>query len=674
MTTNVVETAPPLEQMERSRSIRILLHQRPSKLSSFGSFRTTCISKHYALNNQILAAFDTNYQSQLWGVAYHFGLKFVESALLEIPKHGYFYADKFSELRTQSTNDALRVCRSLRHIIEKDPTELDNDTPKINLLHGLAIEQSKRLPSYEEARTTTKREIARLYPNDSKHHHYQDNNDESTSSFASTLLVACGDTFSSVFCPGAANKNTSQEEYPMNFVDDVSAASGDTAKQQPRLYPSFSSEARQPDDSSTWLYSRKSMDSSRDDRSSTSLFDQAEGAMSKELSRCNKFPPYVMEQQVAKGTSSSEIGEPYCSIEPPSHNRTQSDYDLQRALFISGLQVELEDDVSYFSSVGEQESSSGKPHFAPPGALQRASGPSLEVLSSCYHEDFDMLRRRGRISVRQLPTYQGRVPGSINGCTVIAPLLCIHHFVSENSIPDRGLPDEAIVQAIDEETPNILPKIRADLGLVKNAFLIPADAHDALMQQNYMCHEQFLNVCGGNILDEAHLVSFIGELGAVGPKKLAATFFFHEHVITILQLRHDSKSAWFELIDSLPHEDTFLQVGEASTASLTRSARTEETTPTGRGCRQPSLILGSDRTLSSGEFPYNDVLVDHVPPPDAVRIRCMDVESLKVTLMWYACSVFSDDNRAYIDAYEWDEKLADFDPRVFQAYIWTEAS
>ena len=52
----------------------------------------------------------------------------------------------------------------------------------------------------------------------------------------------------------------------------------------------------------------------------------------------------------------------------------------------------------------------------------------------------------------------------------------------------------------------------------------------------------------------------------------------------------------------------------------------------------------------------------------------MEAESLKVTLMWYACSVFSPDNRAYIDAYEWDEQLAEFDPRVFQAFLWTEAS
>ena len=27
----------------------------------------------------------------------------------------------------------------------------------------------------------------------------------------------------------------------------------------------------------------------------------------------------------------------------------------------------------------------------------------------------------------------------------------------------------------------------------------------------------------------------------------------------------------------------------------------------------------------------------------------------------------------YIDTYQWDESLADFDPRVFQAFVWTEA-
>lgn len=85
-----------------------------------------------------------------------------------------------------------------------------------------------------------------------------------------------------------------------------------------------------------------------------------------------------------------------------------------------------------------------------------------------------------------------------------------------------------------------------------------------------------------------------------------------------------------------------------------------------------SLRFESEGTLNGGGF-SEEFLVDQVPPTHAVRIRCMDIESLKATILWYACSVFTPGNRAYIDTYEWDEKLSDFDPRVFQAFIWTEA-
>jgi hypothetical protein len=59
--------------------------------------------------------------------------------------------------------------------------------------------------------------------------------------------------------------------------------------------------------------------------------------------------------------------------------------------------------------------------------------------------------------------------------------------------------------------------------------------------------------------------------------------------------------------------------------------------------------------------------------PSAVRIRCTDEEAFKATLLWYACSKFNSANRKYIDMYKFDEQHSDFDPRVFQAFIWKEA-
>lgn len=70
--------------MAESGITQISLHRRQG--SNLSQYQTTCISKHYALNNQILAAFESHYRNELYQVAFHLGLKFVETALLEIPK------------------------------------------------------------------------------------------------------------------------------------------------------------------------------------------------------------------------------------------------------------------------------------------------------------------------------------------------------------------------------------------------------------------------------------------------------------------------------------------------------------------------------------------------------------------------------------------------------------
>ena len=661
------DTVPPRPTLQPSGSIRISLHRRHASLSSY---QATCISKHYALNNQILAAFESNYQNQLWPVAYQFGLRFVETALLETPKHGYFYSEKFARLRLQSTVDALRVCHSLQELVAKEPNELGKECHKIELLYNLATDQYEHLPVYEESRKRTERELARAYPKESDMYTDDDGHRRgagSSSSFTSTLL-ACGDTFSAVFCPGS-QRNISNDEYKAGFPDETSAIADEARRTN--QYPPTSTEGRQPEESiktissSSTKHTRQSADP--DGLQSTgSLLDKEEEWGEKGVDtkrKMSKFSP-----EIAIGIA-MDLPDP--ALPPYPCVRAQSDYDLQRALFISGLQVELPGlGESALSSV-EMGSISEQEPFAPPGAKKReetSPGLTTDLLSSCYHEDFDTLRNKGRVSIWRLPTYQGRIPGSTNGCTIIAPLLCIHHFVNENTDPDAGLPDQTVVQVIDDEAPTILPIVRQNLGLVKNAFLIPVDAHESLMQQNYMCQEQFLNVCGGNILDEEHLQPFLEQMSKVEPKRLAASFFFHEHVITILQLRRGSESVWFDVIDSLPREETLLRIGESSLNGSSLGCRSSDavTNSSAYGSK------GSDKEEAMDGAFSDELLVDYSPSPRAARIRCMDAESLKTTLLWYACSVFTAENRAYIDTYEWDEKLSDFDPRVFQAFIWTE--
>jgi hypothetical protein len=334
----------------------------------------------------------------------------------------------------------------------------------------------------------------------------------------------------------------------------------------------------------------------------------------------------------------------------------------------------------------------------------------LATLKQLYHEDFDQLRREGRIRVAFADTFQGRLTESTNGCTVIAPLLCMHHLLEDDDgvrggvgggdgddddvmmmIPDPGLPDNGIVQVIDKETPAILNELRTSLGLSEQAFLIPADVHDYLIENGQLHQSQFVNVVGGNILDEDHLQNLFQALEednvAVQPNvnitggrqgKLAATLFFHEHVVAILKLRREpasndslssspepkllsphsparmstrpgdkgnrSSEFWYDLIDSLPLKETLTRVDESDVDFSRRLG-----------------LSDSDEELSQAFLPMT------------ARIRCLDAESMRMCIRWYACSKFTPENCQFIDTYEWDDAQSDFDPRVFQAFIWGSA-
>jgi len=95
------------------------------------------------------------------------------------------------------------------------------------------------------------------------------------------------------------------------------------------------------------------------------------------------------------------------------------------------------------------------------------------------------------------------------------------------------------------------------------------------------------------------------------PKKAGATFFFREHVISIVQVHEHQKPPSYDLIDSLP-------------------------TLNGYG----------------------------------TRTKCSDLKALETLLKYYTTRKFSDSNCNYIDSHKWDENMADFDPRVFQAFVW----
>jgi len=138
-------------------------------------------------------------------------------------------------------------------------------------------------------------------------------------------------------------------------------------------------------------------------------------------------------------------------------------------------------------------------------------------------------------------------------------------------------------------------------------------------------------VCGGNILDDDHLHAFKSALllsnnarerDRLNGQKIAATFFFHEHVVALHVVRDDDDNTWIELIDSLPDPKT-----------------------------------------------WNDN--DNDLPQNAVRVRCTDDEIAFDTLIrHYACSKFSKEEKQFIDGTVWEDNNGESDPRVFQAFIW----
>jgi hypothetical protein len=237
----------------------------------------------------------------------------------------------------------------------------------------------------------------------------------------------------------------------------------------------------------------------------------------------------------------------------------------------------------------------------------------MRQLQKMYSQDYTRHQREGKIEVQAIDTYQGRKSESTNGCTVISALVAACHLVSHG-----GITNPQVCQVIDRECGPLLREIRGKLGLGESALIIPSDVHDHLVDRKILQQKYFEGAAGGNILDPDHFGEFI-KLISVGDdgkapwnRKAAATLFFREHVISIVKLPVGPDQVFYDLVDSMP---------------------------------------SGGRSLAS-------------------RTRCKDLKSLEVLLRWYTSRKFSDSNCSHIDRSSWDDSMADFDPRVFQGFVW----
>jgi hypothetical protein len=383
-----------------------------------------------------------------------------------------------------------------------------------------------------------------------------------------------------------------------------------------------------------------------------------------------------------------------------SKESLQFDADLKRALYLSGLEI--------------QQAQEGKAHDERYSNLKPVGSDMIDfnTLAELYKDDFLELHKSANIQITYVDTYQGRVRGSLNGCTVIAPLLALHHLYSDlsdemlssrNAILTEGfseservasenidetsstspvlsldgsLHDDLVRVVIDVQAPKILTLVRESLNLHQDALIIPSDVHDFLIEHNMLQQNQFVDVFGGNILDDDHVSTFISKLNKINEadtsRKVAATFFFHEHVISIHRVTKqiytsvqssdgnstkksrkkifrkfrktkgksskkddffaaiEEEEVWFELIDSLPGAK-MLNVREGMTGS------------------------------------------DDIEVTSTARIRCKNIKSLQACIRWYACSKLSAKDEKFIDTYQFDACNMEFDPRVFQAFLFMES-
>jgi len=350
-----------------------------------------------------------------------------------------------------------------------------------------------------------------------------------------------------------------------------------------------------------------------------------------------------------------------------NNNNTSSTSYQQQAQSMRSLPVEgnTQHHVSSSSSMGdtlpvpmeETEDGGGHQQQQPPPPPK----VSFTTLRTACTMEYNALLKTQTVQTFILSTYQGRINNrpnldSTNGCAVISPLVAAQHLAS----PGSGISDSAIEQIIDSVAPPILNRVRNKLGLGALALIIPSDVHDFLVDEGILKQDKFVGVCGGNLLDGVHVKEFLDMMESGGgssdnngssdgddeekkkkkkkkgtvvapntatstttnttskvAQKVAATLFFHEHVVSIVKVVLSNGTSWFDIVDSLPR-------------------------------RQNNGVMGATRT------------------------RCKDRDSLRTVLFWYASNKFSQTDVQYIDSNEWDDTMCDLDPRVFQAFAWQE--
>lgn len=341
----------------------------------------------------------------------------------------------------------------------------------------------------------------------------------------------------------------------------------------------------------------------------------------------NEFEPSAIETSTSAVDQLKSNGMTPMFEEPPSYSD----------LFLDALRTS-----SVGSSLGLRQPSTSSSTLS----AKQPRIPIRSIQQTCSQQLQSCINKQ-QIEFIRLGTYQGRLASSLpkydstNGCAVISPLVVATHIYPQhvhkakpelllqpqttNTTSKYGISNVAINEIIDKRAPPILNAVRSKLGLSKHALIIPSDVHDYLVDCHILPQHKFVGACGGNILDQKHLNELVEMMvkgnevskksKSVRKLKVGAALFFREHVVSIIKIPLANGECYFDLIDSLPS----------------------------------SRVGGM-----------------------ASRTRCKNRASFETLLRWYASSKFSDSQCEFIDANKWDDGMSEFDPRVFQSFVWSE--
>lgn len=533
------------------------------------------LERYLEASDKVLQTFENAYQAKRLDEAYVYGMRYCTFCVKGLVNHDYYNTGKFASRKRQTNQRVDAVLTKLENIAElMDQEEIIKEKRRQALLEKQRQEQLRKQQELERRRLAeVERRIAKQQ--------------EAFASFQSTSKPqTSGSTGASVEESALAKLQRLSQPIPPPIPVPIPPPSGD---------------------------GKKRVSFQADDPDGHSFSSSAPSASTSTSMPMPMLPPELKDEESAATPAAAANG-----AAPPSYQQilaSQGSYFgpgsvAPNAPSSSGTQSVVQPPVapSYDAVMSQKKKTQSVARAKPKKPKRLPIRQFIAQASQKYRE----YQQRRLIQVSALPTYQGRVSGSTNGCTVISASVVSKHLQTH-----AGITDTDIKSVIDKDCIPLLRSIRSKLGLGSSSLIIPSDVHDHMVDHKLLYQHKFVGVAGGNICAPDHIQELYnmleGEPGKTAHLKAGATLFFREHVVSIVKFPTSPTEAVYDLVDSLP-------------------------TCNGRGS----------------------------------RTRCMSLKALKVLLDWYTSHKFSPNNISHIERTKWDDAMADFDPRVFQAFVWAD--